>query len=325
VTGLAPVVTGTIVARPHSPSVRDVVPGEWDQDAAWNAAVGIWLKSKTSQHSRDAYRRDITLWHDWCDENDVPLNDARRADVDDWRDHLNGKPATVARRLSAVSSFYAYWLSEDMVARNPAARAARPKVSSAPVSIFLTRRQSADLLAYVDGMAGKRPGVIVRLLAQTGMRVGELTAARIPDLGMSGGHHTLTIVRKGGEPAELVVAGSTYERVISYLGGRRDGYILHVQRTERRTGDGQMDRSHVRQLLRRVAREAGLPEAVHAKMHPHVLRHSAATILAADNIPLHEIQALLGHADLRTTQRYIHHQKDLDNSPVYVLARLLSS
>jgi len=60
------------------------------------------------------------------------------------------------------------------------------------------------------------------------------------------------------------------------------------------------------------------------RMHPHVLRHSAATILAEDGMPVHEIQELLGHADLRTTQRYIHHAESLDASPVYRLAALIS-
>jgi integrase/recombinase XerD len=316
--------TGIITQPPVPQSVREVDPARWDEETAWNAAVEFWLKSKTSQHSRDAYRRDITLWHDWCDEHDVPLDDARRGDVDEWRDQLPGRPATVARRLAAVSSFYGYWASEDLVARNPAANAARPKVSPKPVSIFLTLRQAAGLLEYVDGLRDGRPALIVRLLAQTGMRVGELTGARAERIAMAGGHHVLLITRKGGAEEQLPVAASTYERLQAYLGGRTEGYILHVQRTERRTGDGQMDRSYVRQLLRRMAREAGLEPGVHQRMHPHVLRHSAATLLAADNVPVHEIQRLLGHADLRTTQRYIHHAEDLDASPVYRLAHLLA-
>jgi integrase/recombinase XerD len=75
---------------------------------------------------------------------------------------------------------------------------------------------------------------------------------------------------------------------------------------------------------RRMAREAGLPPEVWQHMHPHVLRHSAATVLAADNVPITEIQALLGHADIRTTQRYIHHQEGLDASLVYRMAGLLA-
>jgi site-specific recombinase XerD len=320
-------VTGLIVAAPQG-SVRDVDPARWGEDEARALAVEIWLSAQASEHTKAAYRRDIGYWLDWCDESGTPVNDARRADVDMWRLELEARslsPATIGRKLSVVSSFYDYWLAEDIVARNPAKRAKRPAVSAEPVSIALTRVQAAALLAYVDGMTDLRPGVIVRLLAETGMRVSELTAARAEHLGMTSGHHTLTVTRKGGKQQALPIAATTRLRLDDYLDGRMDGWILHVVRSERRKGDGQMDRSYVRQLLRRVSREAGLPREVCEHMHPHVLRHSAVTILAEDGVPPHEIQRLVGHGDLRTTQRYIHHREGLDGSPVYVMARLLSS
>ncbi|HEY6493301.1 MAG TPA: tyrosine-type recombinase/integrase [Trebonia sp.] len=321
-----PVLAGTVVAVPQHPaSARDVRAADWDRTIAWELAVSIWLASVKSEHSRAAYRRDIGRWRAWCEANGVPLDDPHRNDADRWRDELAGAAASRARRMSAVSSFYRYWLSEGIVTRNPFAMAARPAVSKKPVSIALTRVQASDLLAYIDSLADPRPSVIFRLLAETGMRVGELTAAQAADILMSGGHHVLKIVRKGQDDGEMLpVAGTTYERVMTYLDGRTDGYILLVARTERREGDGQMDRSYVRRLLMRMAREAGLPAPVWRHMHPHVLRHSAATMLAADKVPITEIQALLGHADIRTTQRYIHHQENLDASLVYRLAGLLA-
>lgn len=317
------IITGT-VARRGATSVRAVDAAQWDEADGRTRAVNIWLKAFASPHTREAYLRDIEDWFAWCDRNDVPVAEARRADVDDWRDAMTGAPSSTARRLSAVSSFYDYWLSEDVVARNPAKRARRPKVSADPGSIRLTRSQAAALLGHVDSLPDKRPAVIVRLLAETGMRVSELCGARVEHLGMSGGHHILTVTRKGGGEQQLPVAAGTWVRVEAYLAGRKEGWILELARTERRSGDGRMDRSYVRQLLRRTARGAGLPEEVWQHMHPHVLRHSAATLLAEDNVPVHEIQALLGHADLRTTQRYIHHAGELDASPVYRLSALLA-
>jgi integrase/recombinase XerD len=324
---LVPVFAGTVVPRPAGTSVRDVDASRWDDGDARELAVDIWLTAHKSPHTREAYRRDITGWFAWCDGTATPVRDARRADVDGWRDMLSARPespATVARRLCAVSSFYDYYVAEEIVARNPAKRAQRPAVSTAPSSIALTRAQAATLLAHVNDLADQRAGIIVRFLAETGMRVSELCGARVADIGMTGGHHILKITRKGGLTQDLPIAGGTYGRVIAYLDGRRDGWILYVQPTERRKSDGRMDRSYVRRLLRRIAREAGLPEAVWEHMHPHVLRHSAATLLAADNVPPTEIQALLGHADLRTTQRYIHHAGDLDTSLVYRMAGLIA-
>lgn len=323
-TALEPL-AGTVVPAGRPLSVREVRAADWDQDTAWDAAVGIWLRSVTSQHSRDAYHRDITLWRGWCDENAVPLDDARRADVEHWRDELTGSPSTIARRVSAVSSFYRYWLAEDVVTRNPAQNATRPKLSAKPGSIALSLGQANTLLAYVDTLTDPRPAVITRLLAETGMRVGELCGARAADIAQVGNHHVLLIVRKGSEdPQPLPLATRTHGRVMAYLDGRREGYLLHVRATERRQGDGRMDRGYVRTLLRRLSREAGLPEHVWSKMHPHVLRHSAASIMHADHVEVPEIQRVLGHASIETTMRYIHLAEGLDNSPVYRLASLLS-
>ena len=324
-TDLEPVLAGTIVARPVPLSVRDVDPAKWADPEWLLLAVDIWLDAQLSNHTKAAYRREFGYWIEWCTENGVPAADPRGPDVDAWRKTFAGlSPATVNRRLSTVSSFYGYWTEEDVLARNPVANVKRPKVSPKPVSIYLSKPQATTLVRYTDSLDDPRPGVICRLLAQTGMRVGELTAATVPDLTMSGGHHIIEITRKGGNRQKLVIVPGTYQRAMDYLDGRTAGYILAVARTERRAADGQMDRSYVRQLLRRVAREAGLPEAVWQRMHPHVLRHSVATLLAADKVPVHEIQEFLGHASLQTTQRYIHHAQELDDSPAYRMQKILA-
>lgn len=323
-TEIVPILSGTIV-NPADRDVRDVQAADWSGMSERDLAVKIWLDSFTSQHTRDAYRRDFASWMEWCDSRALPIQEARRAHVHEWRNEMAGASnATIVRRLSAVSSFYDHWVTEGAITYNPGKRTKRPKVSADPVSIWLTREQAAALIGYVDGMADRRATIIVRLLAETGMRVGELCGTAVADLGESGGHHTIKIRRKGGKDQVLPLAGTTYGRITEYLDGRRDGWLLLVQSTERREKDGRMDRSYVRQLLRRVSRESGLPEEVWTHMHPHVLRHSAATVLAKAGVPPHEIQQMLGHADLRTTQRYIHHSNELDASPVYRLAALLA-
>lgn len=329
---LVPVLTGQVVAprgvRP-SISVREVRAEAWSDDPGMReAAVYYWLLSVKSQHSRAAYRRDIDLWFAWCDDIDVPINDARRADIDEWRDQFTAAGlanATIRRRMSAVSSFYRYWHAEDVVARNPAANAARPSRSDGPASIALTSEQAAQLLAYVDQLADPRPAVIVRLLAETGMRVSELCGIRAADLAMDSGHYTLIITRKGDKTQTLAIASTTRHRITVYLNGRRDGWLVRAERTDTRVQPGgQLARQYVYDLLKRLAREAGLPAEVVDRMHPHVLRASCATIAAENRVPQHEIQRLLGHADPRTTAGYIRHRRGLDNSPVYTIAAAIA-
>jgi integrase/recombinase XerD len=323
-------VSGVVVPRPAALSPRDVDASQWGDERAREAAIEFWLTSKRSMHTREAYRRDLGQWINWCDDLDIPLDDARRADVDGWRDDLTASgrsPATVARAMAAVSSFYTYWLREDVVRRNPAEHATRPELSKAPGSIALTERQAALLVKHVNEIASRgdmRPAVIVRLLAETGMRVSELCGAAVTDLSISSGNHILTVTRKGGKQQDLVITPSTRELVTAYLDGRSAGYLVETRQALRRDGDGSVTRSYVRELVRRIAREAGLGPEVAGRMSPHVFRHSCATLLAEFNVPVPQIQALLGHSVISSTQRYIQHRADLDASPTYVLAMRLA-
>jgi site-specific recombinase XerD len=292
------------------------------------AAVERWVTASPSEHTRTAYRGDIRRWFDWCDLYGVDVTAARRWDVDAYRDEMNDHDpppaiATVRRRLAAVSSFYRYWVQEDLLPRNPAAHATRPKAPREPGSIALTRAQARQMLDYVDGLPDVRAALVVRLLLETGMRVSEMCNATVADLGYTGGHRTLTITRKGGLRATLPLTPGLSHGLEAYLSGRDTGPLLATSGAKRGT-PGPLDRGYVRALLQRLAVEAGLPSEVCERMHPHVLRHTVATLLDEEGVTIQEIQRLLGHADPRTTEGYTAHRRGLDSSPVYVLGRMLA-
>jgi integrase/recombinase XerD len=304
--------------------VRDL---RWE-DVGRELAVDRWVSASPSPNTRAAYRGDIRRWFAWCDLYGIRLEDARRWDVDAFRDEMNDdepppKVRTVRRRMSAVSSFYTYWVLESVLPRNPAAHATRPRAGNEPGSVALTRAQARQLLEYVDQLPDIRPGLVVRLLLETGMRVSELCGATVADVGYSGGHRTLTITRKGGVRATLPLTPGLAHGIDVYLRGREDGPLMATSGCKRGV-PGRLDRKYVRGLLRRLAVEAGLPPEVCERMHPHVLRHTVATLLDEEGLTIQEIQRLLGHADPRTTETYTAHRRGLDSSPVYVLGRLLA-
>lgn len=302
----------------RSPVVKESsIPDRWN---ATEAAVQVWLDSYRSENTRDAYRRDLRRWFEWCRGDGTDPGTARRADVDGYARDLDEEDlssATKARRLAAVSSFYTYWMVEGVLDRNPAAHVRRPRVPDEPGSIALTRAQLQALVAYVDRQADKRAAIVVRLLAELGLRVSELCRAGVGDLGYSSGHHTLAVVRKGDVRATLPLPPRTADLIRGYVGDRASGTILVTASWL------PVDRHYVRHLLRRLAREAGLE--VWEQMHPHVLRHTVATLLDESGRKIQDIQRMLGHADPRTTQRYTHHRAGLDASPVYDLAGLLAA
>ena len=129
-----------------------------------------------------------------------------------WRDELTARElasATIRRKLAAVSSFYGYW-AEGAAGTEPGEeRGAASRERWEPTSITadqgagraaarVRRRPSGPPAGPAPRRPDPRPAVIVRLLAETGMRVSELCGARVEDLAMTGGHHVLTVTRKGG-------------------------------------------------------------------------------------------------------------------------------
>lgn len=313
-----------VIVKPGSRSLNGSTElVHWHGDGR-SRALGTWLASYGSPNTQDAYRRDAGYWFSWCDTNGIDPAAARRSNVDDYARYLDSEtpplsPATKARRIAAVSAFYRYWLYEGVVPANPAAHVRRPKVSPEPGSIALTKEEMCDLLDYIDRIDDLRSAVIVRVLAELGIRVSELCNSTVADLGYSSGHRTLAFTRKGNVGATLPLAPRTGDLVDRYLAGREAGWLVITSTGTR------LERQYIRKLLRRLSREAGHPPEVWKKMHPHVLRHTAATLLNKKGRKVQDIQQLLGHADSRTTQRYIDYQEDLDSSPVYDLAGLYAA
>jgi site-specific recombinase XerD len=134
-------------------------------------------------------------------------------------------PATVARKLSAVSGFFRYALNEDVIARNPVAAVRRPKVGSDTQSTGLDRDELASLIggARNDGL---RSHALVLLLALNGLRISEALGADATDLDVERGHRVLRITRKGGKKSTIPLAPRTSEALDAYLSTRTTGPLF---------------------------------------------------------------------------------------------------
>ena len=141
---------------------------------------------------------------------------ANRAHVDAWACKLaeiDGRtPATVARKLSAVSGFYRYAVNEDVISRNPVAAVRRPKVGSDTQSTGLDRVEVASLIATARN-DGLRTHALVLLLALNGLRISEALGADASDLDTERGHRVLRITRKGGKRSTVPLAPRTSEAI----------------------------------------------------------------------------------------------------------------
>jgi site-specific recombinase XerD len=243
---------------------------------------------------------------------------ASRAHVDTWARSLaeiDGRtPATVARKLSAVSGFFRYAVNEDVIGRNPVAAVRRPKVGTDTQSTGLDREELAALIATAR-TDGPRSHALVLLLALNGLRISEALGADASDLDTERGHRVLRITRKGGKKSTIPLAPRTSDALDAYLGGRNTGALFSTS-----TG-ARLDQPAVWRTLRRLAAVAVPAKAT--SLHPHDLRHAFVTLSLDAGASLRDVQDAAGHADPRTTRRYDRARYNLDRHPTYALAGLI--
>lgn len=295
-----------------------------------------WLANRRlSVHTRDAYRRDIAGWLGWCADHDVDPLRASFLQVNTYGRSLEttlgartGRPltpATIARKLSALSSWYDFLVRLRAVDANPVAGADRPRVDrDHSATVGLTPQEVDALLAAAQadtGPTAARNRAVVALLADLGLRVGELVSLNLDDLGFERGHRSVRFVGKGGRSRRRALTPGTAYALDAYLAARAAAQGVAVPELTgpllvTATG-GRLDRHSVFRLVRRLARAAGIP--AWAKLSPHSLRHAFATTARAEGVPLEDVQDAMGHADPRTTRRYDRDRHNLDRDPAYVI------
>ncbi|MGS2615782.1 tyrosine-type recombinase/integrase [Micromonospora sp. LZ34] len=295
-----------------------------------------WLRNRRlSEHTRDAYRRDIAGWLAWCAARELDPLRANFLHVNEYARTLESTlavrsgrpltPATVARKLSALSSWYDFLVKLRAVDANPVAGADRPRIDrDHSATVGLTPQEVDALLAAAEADTGPtavRNRATIALLADLGLRVGELVSLDLADLGAERGHRSVRFVGKGGKARRRALTPGTAYAVDAYLAQRAAAQGMPVTELAGPllvTASGaRLDRHSVFRLVRRLARTAGIP--AWAKLSPHSLRHAFATTARAEGVPLEDVQDAMGHADPRTTRRYDRDRHNLDRDPAYVI------
>ncbi len=294
-----------------------------DEDPFWRL-VAAFLIEFDRQQTRRAYFNDLRTWYAWCGERGLHPLQARRHDVARWARQLAEQPhpetgqvlarASIARRLSCLSSFYSYAIEVDVLQQSPVANVKRPRVSTDSMTVGLARDELEQLLATAEADS-PRSAALITLLAYNGLRVDEALSRDVEHLGHQLGHRVLRVTRKGGRDALEPLSPPVERALDAYLGDRQSG-ALFVDDKGRRMYEAQAWR-----LVRRLASSAGLKSA--GQLSPHSLRHTFATSLDDAGVPLQDIQDAMGHADPRTTRRYMASHQHLDRHATYAFAAWL--
>ena len=295
---------------------------ELDDDPFWRL-VAAFLVEQRREQTRRAYFNDLRAWYAWCVERELHPLAARRHDVALWARQLANTPqrsdkpeapASIARRLSCLSSFYGYGVEVDVLKDNPVANVKRPRVTNASMSVGLARD---ELKALLDAAAadGPRSEALITLLAYNGLRIDEALSRDVEHLGHQLGHRVLRISRKGGRDALEPLSPPVERTLDAHLAGRTTGPLFLDDRGRR------MYEAQAWRLVRRLARKAGIKSA--GQLSPHSLRHTFATSLDHAGVALQDIQDAMGHADPRTTRRYMATHQHLDRHATYAFAAWL--
>lgn len=212
----------------------------------------------------------------------------------------NLQSRSVARRISALRSFFKFLTREGLLKDNPISSLSSPKLDK-HLPQFLTEEEVSRLISAVIPKDERderalRDRAILETFYSTGVRISELVGLNIEDIDFIGG---VVKVRGKGKKERMVPIGDCAISVIrKYLDKRKkQSEVLFLNKSGRRITD-----RGVRNIVGKYLRLASIKQGVSA----HTLRHSFATHLLNRGADLRSVQELLGHANLSTTQIYTH-------------------
>lgn len=251
-----------------------------------------------SEHTVAAYRRDLARFVDFS--GDRSLSQITRMQVQDWlvSGHASGLAAsTLARRLSALSSFFDAAVQASWCKTNVAAGVRPPKLPKR-LPRTLPPEQTAALMQSSDRSSELRDLALLAVMYGCGLRVSEVVGLNMHDIDLH--QFELRVFGKGRKERIVPLPDGAVEYVQDYLAERTtsaEEAAVFLNRFGKRLS--------VRSV-QRMLKDRALENGADISVTPHRLRHSFATHLLAGGVDLRAIQELLGHASLATTERYTH-------------------
>ncbi|MBW4984693.1 tyrosine recombinase XerC [Mameliella sp. CS4] len=277
-------------------------------------ALANWLEARkaldgAAENTLNAYRADVLDFiafltaHHAEPQGLAPLSAVTTTDMRSWMAHLRRREVgarSVARKLSAVKSFYR-WLARREGFEATAVLSARAPKFQKKLPRPLTEDAARAMIDTVemqstDSWQGARDAAVVTLLYGCGLRISEALGLKGRDLPLGS---TLRILGKGGKERLVPVLPVAVKAVETYL-ALCPYPVEPDQALFRGARGGPLNPRIVTKVTEKARMQLGLP----ASATPHAMRHSFATHLLAAGGDLRAIQELLGHASLSTTQAY---------------------
>ncbi len=260
-----------------------------------------------SKHTLRAYSTDLEQFINFLKKgyNKITIANITDLHIRSFMHELFNKKLdniSVSRHLSAIKSFFKYLLMEKVIQKNYAASVPNPKFDT-KLPKYLKEEEMAMFLELPDTstVLGARDKAILELLYATGLRVSELESLNIEQIDLN---NRAIIVEGKGKKERMVLFGSYASNALELYLKERSSLAINEEENAlflNFRGTRLTARS-VRRVVDKYIDESDLK----LKISPHALRHSFATHMLNNGADLRDIQELLGHASLSTTQRYTH-------------------
>ena len=278
---------------------------------------GLAAEKGYSAHTLRAYRQNLLEFTAYIAGNPqwaqsqprrldaVTLEQVDALQIRGFLGYLHGRnqKSSIARKLSAVRSFFKYLHKRQLIEDNPAQAVRTPKFGK-PIPTYLSVDDVFRLIEAIKprGILGLRNRAILEALYSTGVRVSELAGLNLGNVDFRSG--AIRVLGKGGKErivpigAKALAAIEAYRQTLTRSqGDLQDEEALFLNKDQGRLSTRSMAR-----IVDKFARACGLAVPV----SPHAMRHSYATHLLDAGADLRAVQELLGHSSLSTTQRYTH-------------------
>jgi len=264
---------------------------------------------KLSDNTLQSYRRDITQFESYVEENQIEYTKVNEKEVKDYLDYLQEigkKSSTVSRNLASIRSFYQYLVRTKKVLVDPTNGIQAPKIekrvpsilTAKEVELLLDQPQSVDL-------KGIRDKAMLEFAYATGMRVTEIISLNVEDVNFE---EAYVSCKTGTKQRNIPLGTMSLKALKDYVEEARP-YIIKDEGVKSlfvNINGKRLTRQGFWKIVKYYKEQAHITKDI----TPHVLRHSFATHLLQNGADLKAIQSMLGHSDISSTQVYMQFQDE---------------
>jgi len=264
---------------------------------------------KLSDNTLQSYRRDITQFESYVEENQIDYIKVSEKEVKDYLDYLQEigkKSSTVSRNLASIRSFYQYLVRTKKVLVDPTNNIQAPKIekrvpsilTAKEVELLLDQPQSVDL-------KGIRDKAMLEFAYATGMRVTEIISLNVEDVNFE---EAYVCCKTGTKQRNIPLGTMSLKALKDYVEEARP-YIIKDEGVKSlfvNINGKRLTRQGFWKIVKYYKEQAHITKDI----TPHVLRHSFATHLLQNGADLKAIQSMLGHSDISSTQVYMQFQDE---------------